>query len=200
MHSLLDPAYLVKTFGYLGLFLVIFLESGIVIGFFLPGDSLLFAAGLLAADGKFNIVAVILLAVAGAILGNNAGYYSGKRFGPSIFRSQKRWFLSKDRVDEAHRFFDKYGGKSLILARFIPAGRTLVPIFAGIGKMDYRHFFSFNAIGGTAWGVFMPLLGYWLGRSVPSIDKYVLPVIFVIIVLSALPVTAHYLISRRKRG
>lgn len=200
MHNLLDPAYLVKTFGYLGLFLTIFLESGIVIGFFLPGDSLLFAAGLLAAQGHLNIIFVILLAVAGAILGNNAGYYSGKRFGPSIFKQQKSWFLSKDRVDEAHRFFDKYGGKSLILARFIPAGRTLVPIFAGIGKMDYRHFFTFNAIGGCLWGILMPLLGYSLGRSVPSIDKYVLPAILVIIVLSAMPVTIHYYMAKRKNG
>lgn len=199
MH-LLDPTYLAKTFGYLGLLIVIFLESGIVIGFFLPGDSLLFAAGLLAAKGNLDILAVIGLAVIGAIAGNNAGYYTGKRFGPSIFKSQKRWFLSKDRIDDAHRFFDKYGANSLILARFIPAGRTLVPIFAGIAKMKYRRFFLFNATGGLMWGVLLPVLGYSLGRSVPSIDKYVLPVIFVIIVLSALPVTFHYLKSKQKNG
>jgi membrane-associated protein len=199
MH-LLDPTYIAKTFGYLGLFLMIFLESGIVFGFFLPGDSLLFAAGLLAAKGSLDIFAVVLLAIAGAILGNNAGYYTGKRFGPSIFRRQKSWFLSKDRIADAHRFFDKFGSKSLILARFIPAGRTLVPIFAGIAKMNYRRFFLFNALGGTLWGILMPVLGYSLGKSIPSIDKYVLPAIFIIIVLSAMPVTIHYFVSKRRHG
>jgi membrane-associated protein len=200
VHSLLDPSYLVRTFGYLGLFITIFLESGIVIGFFLPGDSLLFAAGLLASQGHLNILAIIFLAVAGAILGNNAGYYTGKRFGPSIFKHQSSWFLSHDRVNEAHRFFDRYGRKSLLLARFVPAARTLVPIFAGIGKMDWQHFFTYNALGGLAWGIFMPVLGYELGRSVHGIDKFVLPAIFIIIVLSGLPVLYHYLKSRRHDG
>jgi membrane-associated protein len=200
VHSLLDPTYLVKTFGYIGLFTVIFLESGIVFGFFLPGDSLLFAAGLLAAKGSLNIFAVIFIAFIAAVLGNNAGYYTGKKFGASVFKREPSWFLSKERVEQAHRFFDKYGGKSLLLARFIPAARTLVPIFAGIGRMDYRHFFTFNALGGLFWAILMPTLGYTLGKSVPSVDKYILPIIFIIIVLSVAPVTIHYLMHKEKHG
>lgn len=200
MHSYLDPTYLVKTFGYLGLFLTIFLESGIVFGFFLPGDSLLFAAGLLAADGKLNIAAVILLAFTAAVLGNNAGYYTGKKFGARIFKKEPAWFLSQKTVDQAHHFFDKYGGKSILLARFVPAARTLVPIFAGIGHMNYRRFFTFNALGGLFWAILMPVLGYSLGKSVPNVDKYILPIIFAIIIISLAPVTYHYLKSRRKNG
>jgi membrane-associated protein len=198
VHDLLDPTHLIKSFGYLGIFSAIFLESGIIFGFFLPGDSLLFAAGLLASQGDLNVAFIIILAVAGAILGNNAGYYSGKRWGQGLFNRPDSFFFSKKRIAQAHVFFEKEGGKSLVLARFIPAGRTLIPIIAGVGKMDYRHFFIFNALGGLLWGISLPVLGYSLGKKVPSIDKYILPVIGLIIVVSALPVVYHYFKARRR--
>jgi membrane-associated protein len=198
MSSFLNPTHLVQDFGYIGLFLIIFLESGIIFGFFLPGDSLLFAAGLLAAQGQLNLAAVILVAVAGAILGNNAGYYTGKKAGHGLFHRKESWLFSKKRVTEAHEFFEKQGGKALVLARFIPAVRTFVPIVAGVGEMEYKHFFKYNALGGLLWGISMPVLGYTLGKNVPNIDKYILPMIFLIILLSALPFMFHYFKNRSR--
>jgi membrane-associated protein len=198
VHQLLDPTNLVKTFGYLGIFTVIFLESGVIFGFFLPGDSLLFAAGLLASQGNLNIIILIVLAVAGAILGNNVGYYSGRRWGPGLFSRPDSFFFSRKRIGQAHDFFEAEGGKALVLARFIPAVRTLVPIIAGVGKMDYRHFFTYNALGGVLWGISLPALGYSLGKKVPNIDKYILPVIGLIVVVSILPVVYHYYKAQRR--
>jgi membrane-associated protein len=192
MHNLLDPVRLVKDFGYLGLFITVFLESGIVIGFFLPGDSLLFTAGLLASQHYVNIFAVILIAVVAAILGNNAGFYTGRKSGSGLFSRPKSRLFSPHRVQEAHAFFEKEGPQALILARFIPAVRTFMPIAAGIAKMPYKKFFAFNALGGLLWGILLPVLGYTIGKTVPSIDKYLLPAVAVIIVLSALPVVFHY--------
>lgn len=198
MHNLLDPSHLVKTFGYLGLFITIFLESGVIIGFFLPGDSLLFAAGLLASQHYISVIGVIVVAIVGAIAGNNVGYYTGKKAGPSLFTRQNSRLFSRKRVAEAHEFFEEKGGRALVLARFIPAVRTFVPIMAGIGKMDYRHFFKFNAIGALLWGISMPALGFSLGKTVPNIDKYILPVIGLIVILSALPVLGQYMKNKRK--
>jgi membrane-associated protein len=192
MHNLLDPSHLVEDFGYIGLFTTIFLESGIIFGFFLPGDSLLFAAGLLASQHHINIAGVIVAAVLGAILGNNAGYYTGKKAGPTLFSKSKSFIFSPERVKEAHAFFEKEGPESLILARFIPAVRTFVPIIAGVAEMPYRKFFKFNAIGAMLWGILLPMLGFTLGKSVPNIDKYLLPIVGAIIIISAIPVLLHY--------
>jgi membrane-associated protein len=197
VHDLLDPTQLVKSFGYIGLFTIIFLESGIIFGFFLPGDSLLFAAGLLASQGNLNIAAVIALAVAGAILGNNAGYASGRKWGGGLFNKPDSFFFSKKRISQAHEFFEKEGGKSLVLARFIPAARTLIPIIAGTAKMNYRRFFIFNAAGGAIWGISLPVLGYTLGKKIPNIDKYIMPIIGLIIIVSALPLLYHYFKAKR---
>jgi len=198
MSSLLNPSHLAKDFGYLGIFITLFLESGVVIGFFLPGDSLLFTAGLLAAQHYLNIVGVILVSVVAAILGNNVGYYTGKKLGVALFNRQKSVWFSSERVREAHVFFEERGPQSLILARFIPAVRTFVPIAAGIGKMEYHRFFKSNAAGGLLWGISLPVLGYTVGKTVPNIDKYLLPAVAVIIVLSALPVIFSYLKAKKK--
>lgn len=198
MHNLLDPTRLAKDFGYLGIFIALFLESGIIIGFFLPGDSLLFAAGLLASEHYLNIVAIIVISVIAAILGNNAGYYTGRKLGDSLFKRSKSFWFSPKRVAEAHVFFEKEGPQSLILARFIPAVRTFVPIVAGIGEMEYRKFFKFNAAGGLLWGVLIPLLGYTIGKTVPNIDKYLLPIVAIIIILSAIPILLSYKKARGK--
>lgn len=192
MHDLLNPSLLVKDFGYLGIFTALFLESGVIFGFFLPGDSLLFTAGLLASQHTLNIVILIIVSVVAAILGNNAGYYTGKKAGIALFNKPRSFWFSPRRVQEAHAFFEKEGPQSLILARFIPAVRTFVPIVAGVGKMPYRSFLIFNALGGLLWGIILPILGYTLGKTVHSIDKYLLPIVFIIIIISALPVLISY--------
>ena len=196
MHWL-DPSYIVKTFGYVGIFTIIFLESGIPIGFFLPGDSLLFAAGLLCSQHYLNIFVVMLLAIVAAILGNNAGYLTGKKTDDAWLQKSNSGVFSKKRINEAHDFFDQRGGQALVLARFIPAVRTFVPIVAGIGKMDYRHFLVFNGLGALLWGITLPALGYTIGKSVPNIDKYILPVVFIFVVISSLPIVYHFLKTRR---
>ncbi len=197
MHNLLDPSALVHDFGYLGIFIALFLESGIFFGFFLPGDSLLFAAGLLASQHYLSVIGVILVSIAAAILGNNAGYYTGKKFGRTLFNKPDSFWFSPKRIDEAHRFFEKEGPQSLVLARFIPAVRTFVPIAAGVAKMKYRSFLIFNALGGLLWGISLPVLGYTLGKSVPSIDKYLLPTVFLIIAISAIPIARQSLKHRQ---
>ena len=200
MHNLLDPSALVKDFGYLGIFITLFLESGIPFGFFLPGDSLLFTAGLLASQHYLNIAGIIVISVAAAILGNNAGYYTGKRFGRRLFKNDKSFWFSPKRLDEAGDFFEKEGPLSLVLARFIPAGRTFVPIAAGAAKMRYRTFLLFNALGGLLWGIALPVLGFTLGKTIPNIDKYLLPAIFLIIVLSIIPAAWHRYRHIKKRN
>ena len=197
MHNLLDPTWLIKHYGYLGVFLTIFLESGIIVGFFLPGDSLLFAAGLLASQHYLGLVPLMIVAVLAAILGNTAGYITGKQLGPTLFTRKNSLLFSHKRVEEAHAFFEKQGPQSLILARFIPAVRCFVPIIAGVGEMDYRSFFTFNSIGGILWGVLVPLLGFTLGKTVPSIDKYLLPIIAVIALISISPLLIHYYKAKR---
>ena len=197
MHNLLNPSSLVKDFGYLGIFITLFLESGVIFGFFLPGDSLLFTAGLLASQHYLNIVGLIIVSVSAAILGNNAGYYTGKFIGPALFNKKGSLWFSPERIKEAHIFFEKEGPLSLVMARFIPAVRTFVPIIAGVGKMPYRTFLIFNAAGGLLWGILLPILGYTLGKKVPSIDKYLLPVVAIIIILSALPVLLTYYRKRK---
>jgi len=192
VHNLLNPSSLVKDFGYAGIFIALFLESGVIFGFFLPGDSLLFTAGLLASQHYLNIVGLIFVSVAAAILGNNAGYYTGKIAGPALFSKKGSIWFSPERIKDAHVFFEKEGPLSLVLARFIPAVRTFVPIIAGVGRMPYRTFLAFNAAGGLLWGTLLPVLGYTLGKKVPSIDKYLLPIVAIIIILSALPVLITY--------
>lgn len=197
-HDLLNPTALIQNFGYIGVFLTVFAESGIVFGFFLPGDSLLFTAGLLASQHHLSIFGLIGVAVVGAILGNNVGFLTGRKLGPALFTRKKSVMFSPKRVQEAHEFFQKQGAQSLILARFIPGVRTFIPIIAGVGKMPYRTFVTYNLIGGLLWGILVPILGYTLGRTIPSIDKYLLPIVLLIVVISVLPVALKYFKARRE--
>ncbi len=193
---------IIKTAGYLGLFAIIFAESGLFFGFFLPGDSLIFTAGFLASQGYLNIYFLLFLLFVGAVLGDNVGYWFGSKIGPMLFKRPDSWFFKKEYVNQAHKFFEKYGGKSLILARFIPAVRTFVPIVAGVGKMKYQKFFLFNLIGGLLWVFGLTLAGYWLGRVIPNADRYILPVVILIIILSILPGVVHIIGSwlAKKKG
>ena len=182
-----DLIAIIKAAGYLGLFGMIFAESGLFVGFFLPGDSLLFTAGLLASKGFLDIYFLIGLTFLAAILGDNTGYWFGKKTGPKIFVKDDSLFFHKDHVTKAENFFKKYGPNTIILARFIPFVRTFAPILAGVGKMDYKTFFIYNLIGGLLWTAGVSLLGFWLGQIIPDIDKYLLPIILIIIIVSVLP-------------
>lgn len=199
MHNLLDPTHLIKSFSYIGIFSIVLLESGFIFGFFLPGDSLLFTAGLLASQHDLNIVGLIIISIIGAIIGNNVGYYTGRKLGPTLFNKQKSVLFSPKRIQEAHDFFAKEGPQSLILARFIPAVRTFVPIVVGVARMPYKTFATFNAVGAILWGFLLPILGYTLGKTVPSIDKYLLPIIIGIVGLSLLPVILQYRKAKKNR-
>ena len=194
-----DLISLIKTAGYLGIFGIVFAESGLFIGFFLPGDSLLFTAGFLASQGFLNVWLLVILVFIGAVLGDNVGYAFGNKVGPMIFKKEDSILFHKDHLEKARIFYEKYGRKALILARFMPGIRTFAPILAGVGKMDYSTFLSFNAIGGFLWGVGLPLLGYYLGSTIPGIDQYLLPIILLIIFLSVLPSLIHIWREKEER-
>lgn len=197
MHFDLIP--LLQTFGYLGIAVIVFAESGLFFGFFLPGDSLLFTAGFLASQGYFNIFALMFLATIFAILGDSTGYWFGTKIGPMIFtRSDSFWF-SKKRIEQAENFFEKHGAKSLILARFIPAVRTFTPIMAGVGKMKYRSFLAYNFLGALLWAALIPVLGFWLGSVVPNPDRYIIPIVLLILGISTLPILVELWKSRMRK-
>src|SRR3989344_7830988 len=185
--------------GLLGAYLILFAESGLLIGFFLPGDSLLFTAGLLASRGYFSIWALVIGGAIAAIIGNQVGYHFGRRFGPRIFNKEESLLFHKDHIIRAENFYEKYGGAALIISRFTPIIRTFVPILAGVGKMNYRKFFLYNIIGGILWVFSVSFAGYFLGKIVPDIDRYILPIIAVIIILSAITPTWGYLQHRKHR-
>jgi len=194
----MNPKSLIEAFGTLGLFAIVFAESGLLVGFFLPGDSLLFTAGLLASKGALNLPVIMAGCALAAIAGDQVGYAIGRRAGPALFNRPDSRFFQKKNVERAHAYFDKNGPKTVILARFIPVIRTFTPVVAGVGQMDYRRFVTFNVVGGTLWGAGVTLLGYTLGASVPSIDRYLLPVILLIVAVSFVPVFLELLKLRRQ--
>lgn len=175
-----------------------FAESGLFFGFFLPGDSLLFTAGFLASQHIFNIWILLPLISLGAIGGDSVGYWSGRKFGGWLVKQKESFFFQKKHLETARLFYDRHGGKTLILARFMPAIRTFAPIVAGMAEMHYGSFITYNVIGGLLWSFGLTLLGFFLGSVIPDADKYLLPVIGVIIVLSVLPAVIHYLKDRQK--
>lgn len=195
----IDLVTLVKTAGYLGLFFIIFAESGLLIGFFLPGDSLLFTAGFLSSQGYLHIAPLAILMFFAAVLGDNFGYAFGKKVGVKIFTREDSLLFHKDHLKKAQAYYEKYGGKTIILARFLPVVRTFAPILAGVGEMRYSHFFFYNIIGGLIWGLGMPLLGYFLGSTVPNIDRYLIPIILFIIFGSIIPPVWHFLKEKHHR-
>lgn len=196
----LDPAFLVATFGLVGVFVIIFAESGLFFGFFLPGDSLLFTAGLLASQGHFNILLLWIGCTVAAILGDSVGYTFGKKVGPKLFYREDSFFFHKKHIDRTRTFYEKYGKKTIILARFVPIVRTFAPILAGVGQMEYRTFISYNVIGGTLWCTLLIFLGFGLGSVIPSIDAYLLPIVLAIIFISFIPIFIEYWKSMRKEN
>jgi len=187
----IDLAALIKAIGYLGLFGIVFAESGLFIGFFLPGDSLLFTAGFLASQGYLNIVLLIILCFAAAVLGDSFGYAFGRRLGPMIFKKENSLFFRREYIEQMRVFYEKYGKKTIVLARFMPVIRTLAPIFAGVGKMRYPTFLFYNIAGGFLWAVGLLILGFTLGNVIPNVDRYIIPLILLIIILSSIPPLWH---------
>jgi membrane-associated protein len=196
----LDPRDLLVTFGTIGLFLIVFAESGLFFGFFLPGDSLLFTAGLFAAQGTLNLPLILVGCFIAAVAGDQVGYVFGQRVGPALFKRPDSRLFKQEYVERARAFFEKHGPKTIVLARFVPIVRTFAPILAGVGRMQYRTFVSYNLIGGFLWAVGVTLLGYWLGNLIPDIDAYLLPIIALIIALSFVPIGLEWLKRRRVRA
>jgi len=187
----LDLTELIKTIGYIGIFAMVFAESGLFFGFFFPGDSLLFTAGFLASQSFLDIKILVPLTIIGAIAGDSTGFWMGEKFGDWLMKRPDSFLFKKERIDKAKVFYDKHGGKTLIIARFIPAVRTFVPIVAGMAKMHYKKFITFNVFGGMLWASGMTLAGYYLGTIIPGVDKYLLPILLSIIFISVLPGLIH---------
>ncbi len=193
----IDVVTLIKSFGLIGILLIIFAESGLFFGFFLPGDSVLFTAGFLASQGYLSLAGLVIGTMVAAILGDTVGYWFGKKIGIKIFNKEKSLFFNKAYPERARLFYEKHGGKAIILARFVPAVRTFVPIMAGVGTMTYRTFLTFNIIGGILWAGGLSLLGYFLGNIIPNVDKYIIPIVLLIIFISILPVVFEFYKSRK---
>ncbi len=179
--------------GYLAIGLTVFAESGLLVGFFLPGDTLLFGAGILAAQGVFNLPLLIAIIVTAAIVGDNVGYSIGRRFGPRLFQRKDGAIFKQEYLQRAEAFYEKHGGKTIIMARFVPIVRTFAPVVAGIGKMPRKKFLAYNIVGGLLWGVSLPLIGYYIGSKFPWLENYIEPVILGVIILSVGPAIIHLL-------
>ena len=192
----IDLAGLIETAGYLGLFGIIFAESGLFIGFFLPGDSLLFTAGFLASQGFLNIFILVFVCFTAAVLGDNFGYFFGKKVGPAIFNKERSLFFHKEYLEKSRQFYEKHGAKTIVLARFLPVVRTFAPILAGVGNMKYQSFLFYNFIGALLWGVGITLVGFFLGSAVPNAEKYIVQFVILIIIISFLPPLFHIIKNR----
>lgn len=196
----MDIAEVIRWGGYTVLVAIVFAETGLLAGFFLPGDSLLVTAGLLASDGgALKIWVLVVLLSAAAILGDSTGYWIGRRCGPRLFSRPRSRFFHPDHLLRTQRFFARYGAKTIVLARFVPIVRTFAPTLAGVGRMPYRTFLTFNVLGGIGWAAGMTLAGYALGRSFPHLEASLHWIIAVVILLSLLPIAREWWLTRRVR-
>jgi membrane-associated protein len=201
----LDPKNLIDTLGLVGIFAIVFAESGLLVGFFLPGDSLLFTAGFLASGPQslidkglphLPLLPLLIGVAAAAVIGDQVGYLFGRKVGPALFRREDSRFFKQSNIDKARGYFEKYGAKTIVLARFVPIVRTFTPIVAGVSEMHYRTFVTYNIIGGVAWGVGVTLLGYFLGQ-VDFIANHLELAILSIVAISILPVVIEVVRHRR---
>jgi membrane-associated protein len=197
-HKLTDVETLVRVGGLAAMTAIVFAETGLLIGFFLPGDSLLVTAGVFAAAGKLNVWHVLGLLSVAAIVGDTVGYWFGRRVGEALFKRPKSVLFNPDHLRRAHDFYEKHGGKTIIIARFMPIIRTFAPIVAGMGKMDYKRFVSFNVFGGIFWVLSMTGIGYFLGR-IPGVREHIEIVIVIVVFLSILPGIIAFLREWRKK-
>lgn len=195
----MELAGFIETIGYLGLFAIIFAESGLLIGFFFPGDSLLFTAGFLASQNILSLPILIVTCFVAAVLGDSVGYTFGHKIGRRLFKREDSLFFHKKNLLKAEAFYEKHGAKTIVIARFMPIIRTFAPIVAGIGTMKYSTFIRFNIIGGVLWAIGLNLLGYFLGNLIPDVDKYLLPIVALIIIASVAPGIIHILKDEEQR-
>ena len=202
LYEIVTGAYsldaLIQWGGYLLLVAIVFTETGLLVGLFLPGDSLLITAGLLASAGILNIWWINLLLMAAAIVGDSTGYAIGARLGPRIFTREKSLLFNPKHVERTQRFYEKYGPKTIVIARFVPIIRTFAPVLAGVGTMRYRRFLAYNVLGGIGWVASMSWAGYLLGHAVPDISRHIHLLVIVIIVLSCIPIAVEIYRERRK--
>ncbi len=194
-----DMVEAIKTIGYVGLFGIVFAETGLFLGFFFPGDSLLFVAGVLAAQGFFSLPILLIVLFVAAFMGNMVGYWFGTFVGPKIFSREDSLFFRRSHILKAQAFYERYGGKTIVLARFIPIVRTFAPIVAGVAKMHYGTFMMFNFIGALLWSVGLTTAAYYLGSLIEDIDRFLLPIVVLIIGLSVLPGMYEYWRNRKSR-
>ncbi len=194
----ISPKYLIDTFGLAGIAAIVFAESGLLIGFFLPGDSLLFLAGLFAATHKFglHLYSLMPVVVVAAILGDQVGYLFGKKVGPALFDRPNSRLFKQENVQRAQAYFDERGPYTIFLARFVPVVRTFAPIVAGVGRMKYSLFLRWNVIGGVAWGLGVTGVGAVLGKKFPSIEHYLIPISAVVVLVSVIPIIVE--VKRKK--
>lgn len=195
---LTDVRGLVQAGGYIALAIIVFTETGLMIGFFLPGDSLLVTAGLFAAKGDLNIVLLNLLLMACAILGDATGYLIGKKLGPALFRREDSLLFKKKHLLATQEFYERHGGKTIIIARFVPVVRTFAPVVAGMANMSYRRFAMFNIVGAVGWVFSMTMLGYLLVTLFPATERHIEKVIIIVILVSLLPGIIEFVRARRR--
>ena len=212
LRDVLNPKIIIETllakggiFVYFGLIFIVFAETGLAVGFFLPGDSLLVVAGLFAAAGKLNLAILLSTLFVAAVVGDAVGYLTGARLGPRLFKRQKSLLFRPSHLQKAHAFYEKYGGKTIIIARFVPIVRTFAPIVAGAANMPYRRFVVFNVVGGFLWVFSMILAGYFLGNILKAqfsidLEEHIEWVIIIVVALSLLPAVIEYMKSRREKA
>jgi len=212
LREYLNPKIIIETllakggiFVYVGLIFIVFAETGLAVGFFLPGDSLLVVAGLFAAAGKLKLAILLSTLFVAAVVGDAVGYFTGARMGPRLFKRQKSLLFRASHLQKAHAFYEKYGGKTIVIARFVPIVRTFAPIVAGAAQMPYRRFVVFNVAGGFLWVSSMILSGYFLGSILKSrfgidLDEHIEWVVIVVVLLSLMPPFIEFLKSRREKA
>jgi membrane-associated protein len=190
---------LILSGGLIAIGGTVFAESGLLIGIFLPGDTLLLGAGILASQGTLPLIPLIIVVVVAAVLGDNTGYSIGRRSGPRLFKKKDGIVFRQEYIQKAEMFYEKHGGKTIILARFIPIVRTFAPLVAGVGKMPRKKFFAYNVVGGILWGAGVILLGYWLGTKIPGLDQYITLTIILVTIATFGTAAIHVLRDEKAR-
>lgn len=193
-----DVRAIVQAVGYVGMVIIIFSETGILIGFFFPGDSLLVVSGIFASQGSLDMLVLNLLLIPAAVIGDSVGYWIGHKAGPKLFNKEQSFFFRKDYLIKTHNFYEKYGGITIILARFMPIIRTFAPTVAGIAEMKYWDFFKYNVFGGIGWIISMTSIGYFLGNVIPNVDKHIEYIIAIVVFISILPAIIKFISAKIK--
>lgn len=196
----IDPEHIIQSGGVLLVAAIVFAESGLLVGFFLPGDTLLFSAGFFASQGNLPLGLLLIATTLAAIIGDNVGYMIGRKTGHKIFKKKDGILFRTEYIEQAEKFYEKHGGKTITLARFVPIVRTFAPVVAGVGKMDRKKFMAYNVVGATLWVFSITLLGYWLGSKIPNIDAYLLPAVGLATLLTFGPAIWHILKDAETRA